>query len=192
MKKLFLPFIICGLLSLACIQKASAQADFGLRAGINIANVNDRPDNFDPDSRTGLMVGGYLNFKVPMSPISIQPEAVYSQKGFEIGDGTAEVDYLEIPVLAKFSFAPGPVQPHVYLGPYAGFVLNSEASGNNISVDIDNTQTDFGGIVGAGTNLNAGVTKLNVSIRYGFGLTNMFENSDVKNGVFSIVGGISF
>ncbi|PAU95344.1 hypothetical protein CK503_03885 [Aliifodinibius salipaludis] len=191
MKKLFLPFIICGLISLAVAPKASAQADFGLRAGINFANVNDRPDNFDPDSRTGLMVGGYLNFKVPMSPISIQPEAIYSQKGFKIGNGTAEVDYLEIPVLAKFSFAPGPVQPHVYFGPYAGFVLNSEVSGNNLSVDIDNTQTDFGGIVGAGADLNAGVAKLNLGVRYGFGFTNMFENGDVKNGVFSVVAGIS-
>jgi len=93
--------------------------------------------------------------------------------------------------LAKFSFAPGPIQPHVYFGPYAGFEINSKASGNNITVDIDNVNTDFGGIVGAGADINAGVSKLNLGVRYGFGLTKMFENSDVKNGVISVVAGIS-
>jgi len=190
MKKLLaLSFSALLCLSFLTPQQTRAQANFGLRAGLNFANINDRPDGFEPDSRTGVMLGGYLNVKVPMSPISIQPEALYSQKGYESGGATLKLDYLEIPVLAKFSFAPGPVQPHVYFGPYAGFVLNSEVSGNGISVDVDNTQTDFGGVIGAGADLNAGITKLNVGLRYSFGLVDAIDGTQGKNSALSIVAG---
>jgi hypothetical protein len=192
MKKLLAILCAIGLITAAGVNTAKAQSpvNFGLRAGLNFANFNDL-DGEKPDSRTGLMVGGYLNFKVPMSPISIQPEVLYSQKGAEEAGTTIELDYLEIPVLAKFSFAPGPATPHVYFGPYVGFVLKSEVSSGGASADIDNTQTDFGGIVGAGLDLNLGVTELNAGVRYGFGLTDAFDGGQGKNGVFSIVAGVA-
>lgn len=193
MKKSFLSIaLIIGLLTTFSIQQAQAQVDFGLRAGLNFTNINDSPSNFDPDSRSGFMVGGYLNFTAPMIPFSIQPEAVYTQKGYESGGATLEVDYLEIPVLAKFNLIPGPISPHIYLGPYAGFVLNSEATGGGISINIDNAQTDFGGIIGAGADINAGVTKLNIGARYGFGLVDIIDGAQGKNSAISIVAGISF
>lgn len=192
MKKLFALLLVIGLTASAGVDTLKAQSpiNFGLRAGLNFANFNDLEGD-KPDSRTGIMVGGYLNFKVPMSPVSIQPEVLYTQKGAEEGGATIELDYLEIPVLAKFSFAPGPATPHVYVGPYVGFVLNSEISGGGGSVEIDNAQTDFGGIVGAGLDINLGVTELNAGARYGFGLSDAFDGGQGKNGVFSIVVGVA-
>lgn len=191
MKKLLSLICVIALVSAAGVTTANAQSpiNFGLRAGLNFANFNDLEDG-DLDSRTGFLVGGYLNFKIPMSPVSIQPEALYSQKGAEEGGATIKLDYLEVPVLAKFSFAPGPATPHVYFGPYVGFVLNSEVSGNGQSISIDNAQTDFGGIVGGGLDINLGVTKLNAGLRYGFGLVDAFDGGQGKNGVFSVVAGI--
>lgn len=193
MKKILPQIGLLTLITIFSLSSANAQSpvNFGLRAGLNFANFNDT-ENGDFDSRTGLMVGGYLNFKVPMSPISIQPEALYTQKGAESGGTTVKLDYLEVPVLAKFSFAPGPATPHVYFGPYVGFVLNSEVSGGGASVDIDNAQTDLGGVVGGGLDINLGLTKLNAGVRYGFALTDAFDGGQGKNGVFSIVAGINF
>ncbi|MGD8427498.1 MAG: porin family protein [Balneolaceae bacterium] len=168
-----------------------AQAQLGIRAGINFANFHDNPGNFDPDSRTGLMIGGYYNFNIPMSPASIQPEVLYTQNGYEDGGTTLKLDYLQIPVLAKFTFAPGPISPKAYIGPYVGFVLNNEFSGGVVIQESDKAQTDFGGILGAGIDFNAGVTKLNLGIRYGFGFRDALERGQGKNSVLSIVGGIS-
>ncbi len=179
--------VIVSILFLGIQQTTYGQADFGLRAGVNFANYSDVDG--DPDSRTGLLIGAYLDIGIPMAPLSIQPEVTYNQKGAESGGSTIEVDYLEIPVLAKFSFAPGPASPHIYAGPYAGFVLNSEVNGTDIS---DNTETDFGGIIGAGLDINAAVIKLNVGARYGFGLVDAFDGGQGKNSVFSVVAGISF
>ncbi|MEL7833262.1 porin family protein [Fodinibius sp. Rm-B-1B1-1] len=194
MKKIIISFaLIFGLLSIISVQKSHAQVDFGLRAGLNFSNFYDTADGSDLDSRTGFMVGGFLNFKVPMSPISIQPEVLYTQNGYEAAnDITLELDYIQVPVLAKFSFAPGPAQPHVYVGPYVGIPVTSKVSGGGVSIDTDNEQTDFGGIVGAGVDFNVGLTKLNVGGRYGFGLTNAFDGGQGKNSVISIVAGLNF
>jgi len=191
MNKSLITTALLGILLLFSSQQVQAQSNFGFRAGLNIANFNDTPDNVDTDSRTGLMAGAYFNFKVPATPIAIQPEILYSQKGYEVDNATLELDYIEVPVLAKFMFAPGPIQPHVYLGPYVGFEVNSEVTGNNVSVAVDDANTDFGGIVGAGVDLNAGVTKLNIGARYGFGLVDAFDGGQGKNSVFSIVAGIT-
>lgn len=190
MKRL-LPTLLLALLTVCATQEVQAQSNFGFRAGVNFANFNDRPETFEPDSRTGFMAGTYFNFKVPASPISIQPELLYSQKGLEASGATLKLDYLEIPVLAKFHFAPGPIQPHVYFGPYAGFVINSELSGNTLSYQVDDAQTDFGGVVGAGADINAGVTKLNLGVRYSFGLTDAIDGAQGKNSALSIVAGIN-
>lgn len=183
MKKSYLLIIIWSLITILSVQQANAQVDFGLRAGVNFANYNDIPDYADSNARIGLMAGAYLDINLPISSFSIQPEVLYTQKGH-----TLRTDYLEIPLLAKFSFTPGTINPHIYVGPYTAFFLNRER--NNLPV-VNNPQTDFGGIVGAGTDINAGGTTLNMGFRYGFGLVDAYENSRGKNSVFSIIAGVS-
>lgn len=179
-------FVIVFMLFLG-IQQTHAQVDFGLRGGVNFANFSDVDG--DLDSRTGFLIGAYLDIGIPMAPFSIQPEVTYNQKGAALGGSAVDVDYLEVPILAKFSFVPGPASPHIYAGPYAGFVINSESNGTDIS---DNTETDFGGIIGAGLDINAAVAKFNIGARYGFGLVDAFSTGQGKNSVFSVVAGISF
>jgi len=187
-------FVIVGAFS---ISEVAAQPSFGLKGGLNFANLN----NVDgTESRTGFMAGAYVNIGVPMSPVSIQPEVLYSQLGAEDSEAgntvKIKLDYIQVPVLAKFDFAsPGPVAPNVYFGPYIGFNVNAEAEVSDgtasLSGDIKDEikDTDFGVVVGAGVD----ITKFNIGVRYGAGLTKVFEDdSDGKNGVFSIVAGINF
>jgi len=185
---------------LAFISVSSLQAQglgtspvtFGIKGGLNFANYNDISGG-DLNSRTGFLIGGFLNFDLPALPITLQPEVLYSQKGAEDSGVELNVDYLEIPVIAKVGVVPtGPVKLNLQVGPYVGFVLNSEASGGGISVDIDNAQTDFGGEAGAGADISLGVTTLTIDARYGFAFNDAFEDGQGKNGVFSIAAGIVF
>lgn len=201
MKKILALICVIGLVLSAGVDKVNAQSplNFGLRGGLNFANLNNVDDT---ETRTGFMGGIYLNFKVPMSPVSIQPEVLYTQKGFDTSANiggqqittTTKLDYIEVPVLAKFSFAPGPLTPKVYFGPYIGFnvkaEVEAESGGNSGTQDIKDSvkDTDFGVVVGA----ELSFSKLNVGLRYGAGLTKIAEDdSDGKNGVFSIVAGIA-
>lgn len=201
MKKLL--FSLSLLLTVGIIaNQAQAQTglDFGIRGGLNIANLNDIDD--EVASRTGFMAGIYLNFLVPNSPVSIQPEVLYTQKGFESGDATVQLDYVEVPVLAKFDFiTDGSITPNVYFGPYVGFNVSAELDGDDgifvggeADIDDDVEGTDFGVVVGGGLDFG----RVDLGVRYGAGLSEIFEDgpfdddSGAKNGVFSITAGIEF
>lgn len=186
MKKLL--FLFSLLLAVGVVaNQAQAQTSFGIRGGVNIANLNDT--DADTDSRTGLHAGLYFNFPVTNSPVSIQPEVLYTQKGYEVGDDPVKLDYIEIPVLAKFDFiTDGSITPNVYFGPSVGFNVNAE---DEIGGDIEDSVkgTEFGVVVGGGL----GFGRLDLGVRYGAGLTEVFENGgSAKNGVFSVTAGIGF
>ncbi|HLR26344.1 MAG TPA: porin family protein [Fodinibius sp.] len=199
MKKVLLSvFLLSGLVLFA---HSNAQAQFAIKGGVNIANFNDT--DASTDSRTGLMAGATYGFQIPFSPVSIQPGVFYAQKGVKssstYGEGKVKLDYIEVPVVAKFDFVlDNPMlTPHVYFGPYVGFNINAEAEastddGGSVSADFDDQvkKTDFGVVVGAG----ADISRFNLGVRYSAGLTDVYdvENASAKNGVFSVVAGINF
>lgn len=202
MKKLL--FTLCLLLTVGVVaNQAIAQTGFGIRGGVNFANLNDIDG--EVDSRTGFMAGLYFNFPVTNSPVSIQPEVLYTQKGFESGDDTFQLDYVEVPVLAKFNFITnGNITPNVYFGPYVGFNVSAEVDtgngdglfGDDTETDIEDgvENTDFGVTVGGGLDFG----RFDLGVRYNAGLTEVFEDglidndSGAKHGVFSITAGIDF
>ncbi len=201
MKKLtslFLLILLTAVFTLADHANAQNPINIGVKGGLNIANFNNIDD--DLDSRAGLMAGIVLDFSLPASPAGIESGLYFSQKGADSagGDVSIKVDYLEVPVLAKIDFGPpAPVSPHLVLGPYAAFNLNSAIESNVGGVDVSFeddavNSTEFGIIGGLGADLNLVATTINVQARYGYGLTSVFEDSDAQNGVFSITAGIMF
>lgn len=192
-KLLYTCLLMTGLL---LINQATANAQIGIRGGANFANVTG-DDVENTDARTGLMVGVYTNFALANSPITIQPEVLYSQQGFkqdtELGEATAKLDYIKVPVLVKFGFgSSGMISPQIYAGPYVGFKANAKMEIDGEETDFDNVKsTDFGVSVGADLFINS---LFSLGARYSAGLTNIADegDADFKNSVFSIVAGIEF
>ncbi|MEX0846001.1 MAG: porin family protein [Balneolaceae bacterium] len=168
---------------------------FGVKAGVNYSTFNNSDD---AEYKAGFIGGVFVNINIPATPAAIQPEILYAQYGsnFEDTDAKFSVDYIQVPVLAKFGFgAPGvPVQPEVFFGPYVGFKINSELEGSNFTVDADDffESTDAGVVVGAGVK----ISQISLEFRYTAGLSNVIANSnfedDQKNGAFSLTAGINF
>lgn len=167
---------------------------FGVKAGLNYSTFNNADG---AEYKAGFLGGVYANINIPGSPAAIQPELLYAQYGTNVEgtDGKLSVDYIQIPVLAKFGFgAPGVnIKPEVFFGPYAGFNINAEAEEAGFAVDADELfkNTDFGVVIGAGLQ----VSKLNFELRYTAGLTDVFEDAYAdgeKNGAFALVVGINF
>lgn len=197
-----LPIILTTLFLLAVFAKtaeAQSPVDFGIKGGINLANLSEG----DADVRTGFTGGLVIELGLPLMPLGVETGLYYSQKGSSNeangGTETLKLDYLEVPVLAKFSLGPpGPISPSFVIGPYAGYLLNSEFEGENefgsgtINLDDDTETVDFGLIAGVGVDFNLGLTKVNVQTRYGYGLVDAFEDEDSKNRVLSITAGIMF
>ena len=189
---------------MAITAQAQSPVDFGLKGGINLANLANADG--DADTRTGLHAGLVLDFSLPMMPIGIESGIYYSQKGAEATFGgvnaTSKLDYIEVPVMAKINVGPpGPFTPHILVGPYAAYNINAEWEGTDGSSTFTEdrsdftTDVDFGGIVGVGADFNAGVTKLNVQARYSRGFVDINDNGNddgVYHNVFTIAAGIMF
>jgi hypothetical protein len=195
--------VLC--LVLGAATAASAQGPvFGVKAGVNWANLNfDGEDaNVNFDQRTGF-AGGLFMVWPGNSKAALQVEALYSQKGTgldnEEGKGALKVDYLDIPVLARFSSGPAnKASFHVFGGPSLGFKMRAHATGDfaedGDDEDIgDDVETfDFGMVVGAGVDFG----KLTLDARQSWGLSdiNKDPNDDekVKTRTFSVMLGIRF
>jgi len=205
MKKLT-TILIALFLTAAIVHSANAQSpvSFGLKAGMNISNLHG--SDFEPDAKTGLLLGGVLDINLPATPFAIESGVYYSQKGAEAEDMgfnyKLKLDYIEVPVLAKFQLGPpGPITPSLGIGPYLGFNVNAEQelSGDDVSgtedISDEISGTEIGGIASLGLDFNMGLTKLNASARYSYGFTSAFEDdfdNGERNAVFSIALGIMF
>ncbi|MCH7732529.1 MAG: PorT family protein [Candidatus Marinimicrobia bacterium] len=179
----------------------------GVKVGLNLANVAG-DDVEDANSKIGFAVGGYLTYEIN-EKLSIQPEVMFSQKGYKIEEkldffgvtmsmkGTIGLNYLDVNPLVVYSLNEN---LRVLAGPSFGLFLNGKSK---IELDIDGESEeeeediesddlngmDFGLIIGAGYNLGI----VEVEARYSLGLKNAYdEDIDMKNNVFQIVVGYSF
>ncbi|WP_345078244.1 porin family protein [Nemorincola caseinilytica] len=116
MKKLsFIPLLLLTL----CMQQATAQVVvpdtrtdlvFGLKAGINGSNVwDEQGQSFRADPKVGFVGGGYLGIPIGKY-LGVQPELLFSQKGFKATDVilnskytlTRTTSHIDVPVLIQF------------------------------------------------------------------------------------------
>lgn len=113
---------------------------FGFKAGTNYSNVYDEQGNdFVADSKFGLAVGAFVT--IPFGKIiGIQPEILFSQKGFKSSGTyfgstysmTRTTDFIDVPLL----FAVKPIsQVTLLFGPQFSYLLEQrdEFTGGNIS-----------------------------------------------------------
>lgn len=184
MKKLLVFVFALGLFS-------TAQAQFGVRAGLSSANFSD----FDSNPLLGFHVGAY--YKKDLGFISLEPGIQFSQKGHEriasIGDGGVKSDrlnYVDIPVLIRVNFLPF---LNVFAGPQGSVLVSRKLEFLDGSTDTSTEPIkgyDIAGVVGVGANLPLG---LNAQVSYDIGFQSLnYYNQDVKNNVLKISIGYDF
>lgn len=183
MKKLFTITM-----ALVAFSISAQNITFGAKAGLNFASMTgDDADGLD--GRTSFHLG--VTAEIEMSDtFSIQPELLYSGQGFTFDDGvddyTTKVDYLNLPVMAKFYVADG---FSLEAGPQIGFLLSADDNGEDIKDLLKST--DFALNLGAGYKLNSG---LNFGLRYSMGLTDVpdADTDGFKHSVLQLSVGYNF
>jgi opacity protein-like surface antigen len=134
MKKLLLSAAIITLFVGAAAPAAHAQGvRFGVKAGANLSNLaGDLTNQSQYNNRFGFHGGVMVNFGLG-DILSIQPEVLYSQKGFKYADqqvtflgntyrntGNVRYDYLDVPVLVRVRAA----GLFFEVGPQYSYLLN--------------------------------------------------------------------
>lgn len=183
MKKLIFAFLFVAGTSFTFAQTA----DFGAKAGVNFASLEG--DGLEGlDGRTSFHLGLVAEIHLT-EKFSIQPEVLYSGLGATAseGDGTIKLDYISIPVMAKFYVTDG---LSLEAGPQIAFNVVAEAEADGETEDIEDIEsTDFSAGFGLGYQLPMGVF---FQGRYNLGLTEVWKLAEVKNNVIQLSVGYKF
>ncbi len=190
MKKVLLVFVV-----LAITASSFAQTKFGIKAGVNFANLSG--DDVDMDSKTGLVLGAFAKFELSEN-FAFQPELLYSAQGAKASeegiDITDKINYLNVPLMAKFYPTSG---FSIQAGPQVGFLLSAKEKweGDGTSIEDDKKDymkgIDFGLNFGLGYELPMG---LGFDLRYNLGLTNIADSdeTDIKNRAIQLTASWAF
>lgn len=141
MKKII--FTVFAAIAMAATGQAQDTRDkfaFGAKLGANLSNVYDSEgEDFVADAKLGFVAGGFVT--IPLTKLfAIQPEVLFSQKGFK-GEGTLlgssysferTTNYLDVPVF----FAVRPIQYlSIMAGPQFSYLMKEK---NEFNSDVVN------------------------------------------------------
>lgn len=162
---------------------------FGLKAGVNFANVivSPRPGNL-VNGRTDFHAGLFVD--IPLTEkVSFQPEVQYSRQGFKVVDGFGNVtmNMINVPLLLKLHVTPG---VSVVAGPQISYLANARIGLNNWFAVNYNDAFRRTGIEGvAGLEFETG--DFVIGGRYVYGFSNMnkdfsFTDNMSLNDIFQL------
>lgn len=150
-------------------QKNSAdfreKLSFGVKAGANLSNVYDsQGEQFNADSKLGLAAGVFV--ALPLGKyLGIQPEILFSQKGYK-GSGSIlgsdysfsyTSNYIDVPLLLAFK----PISLiTIVAGPQYSFLIKDNYTFNSALINVDQEYE--------------------------------FENDNIRKNTLSFLGGIDF
>jgi hypothetical protein len=221
MKNIFLSImLILGMSSLS-----HAQFSIIPKAGMTISNANLQQTIYNNRSSFSGFTGG-LGFNYAPSGesiLSFQPELLFTQKGFRASYGILEenlnvrgrfaYNYLELPLLVKFTFGTQKLRLYALGGPSIGYLtggnLRARASafgvlGYNFSERLSFTENpvtpwevnanrfEFGFHVGGGIGYMIGNSNTMIFLepRFNAAFTDFDRDRVSKHNVFSIMAGV--
>ena len=177
---------------------AQGSFQFGVKGGLNVSNVtvSNGFNGYSYSSLANFNAGVFVGIPV-IHGLSIQPEIYYSGQGFKSNDGSGgeyaeHVNYLNIPVLAKYSW---PYGLFIEAGPQLGLKLSAKDKENGVSTDISSAynSADLSWVFGIGYKIP--MSPVSFDFRFNTGLLNVANDSyygngygqyGVRNGVFQL------
>jgi len=154
MRKVFC--LVCAGILIARISSVARAQDlsYGVKAGLNFANLTDAGEGESFKTKTGIALGGFAVYEIDDN-LSIQPELLYTT---------------EILVLAKYSISPcGDVCPFVFGGPALGILMSAKSDSVDIKSNCKSTELSL--VLGGGVDYE----NYSVELRYNLGLTKVFN-----------------
>ena len=193
---MYLIVLVSALVALSSGVARSGEIRYGAKVGVITANLTQTPAEWEQEQeyKAGFTGGLFLNYEFN-EHFSLQPELLYTQKGVRdnLYDGlisidlTASFDYVELPVLAIYTFSKeGGFRPFLYGGPNVSFTISSELelSASILSTTVDFSDlthvTDFGLVAGGGAEYPFGKGTLLFDARFQIGFTNVILSGDFE------------
>ncbi len=161
------------------------QPRVGLTGGLNLANtISSRNSDISTNTRAGFNAGLFVDIPI-IYPLSIQPEVLYSQKGYRAntayGDFAQRANFIDVPIMAKLKVVPA---LNILVGPQISFLMNTRNTYYNgfttlqeRRYDYNGDKTFLGGVIGVTVDLNR-----NVDLRGRYNIDFRENNPDGSSG----------
>jgi hypothetical protein len=178
---------------LSTLSIAQSELTFGVKGGANFTGFHTGSSTFS--SEFGINLGGIAEYSLS-DRFSIQAELLFNQKAgtftirdnsnFVLGSVVSKLGYIDIPIIAKiyigdkFSFQ---------VGPQFGFNISEKTEFNGSEIESELKTLDTAIVGGFGYQFKQG---LFIQARYGYGLSEVFEDDKYKNSVISLSLGYKF
>jgi hypothetical protein len=209
MRKFFRVTALSTLALGAMAMTAEAQKTMGLVAGVALSTMSGDFSSEGNGTRTGFVGGIVVGIPVGSGNIQIEPGLLYSMKGESYDNdeftGDFAMDYIEVPILFKWSSKPQGSGIYLMGGPAINFniVCNDSGTDNSDDSTYDEDCSDYdevdvptviSGVVGAGYSTG----RFGIEVRYDFDLGDAIslnipdvESFGAKNNVIQIMARIT-
>ena len=167
---------------------------FGIKAGANFATLNSNNysggNTYDANSKTSIKAGLFAN--IPLGGLlRFQPELLYNSMGAKVkattvGTGTTttesyeqDLTYISVPLMFQVQ-SPGGF--FVELGPQVGYLVDATKDGPGETETENEPIFDKFDIAASGGIGFMSRVGLGIGARYNFGLTNILDEGQSKDG----------
>ena len=200
------------IIALTTTFESFAQIKFGVKGGLNYANMLDKNNNRtysdDYQAKIGFNLGVTAEYSIS-EKFAIEPGLLFSTKGYKLENsgitGSVNLNYLEVPINAIYKIEFSNAKILIIAGPYLGYAVsgkmkasepvlgvNEDSKEQKVVIGTDIKPLDFGLNIGAGVEIK----DITVSLQYGYGLANLSIHSEseteLKNRVLGISIGYKF
>lgn len=147
---------------------AAAQFDFGIKAGVNIA---EKPTNFSEvkaavQGNAGWYVGPMAKFTIPVIGLGFEANLLYSQISTEVNGNDVKGQYIDLPIYLRYELSIPAinkfVEPFIAIGPQWSWNIG-EKNYNFKDLTLDN-------IVNSGNDMLSEYTLKSSKLSLNFGL----------------------
>lgn len=112
---------------------ATAQFDFGIKAGVNLS---EKPTNISgiKDGHTGWYVGPMAKVIIPVVGLGFEANVLYSNSGTSINEETFNKNSIDIPLYLRYELRLPAIKkiitPFIAIGPQWGYTFGKKEFGN--------------------------------------------------------------
>jgi hypothetical protein len=177
---LFWLLLSCAAFAQEVAPEKVAKEQYGIKAGINFAELWGEDALPESDRKVGYSFGGYASFKIS-DELKLQPEVIWSLQGENSeSSGRYKISYINIPIMLKWTEG----RFYTELGPQLGLLTISTSSSVPEELKLKDFETfDFSVNAGLGYEI---YEDWYVGLRYCQGITNIVSERELRNSVIYV------